>query len=232
MLDPSTRSDKVPWTIFKTLLFAYTMIHASTVSLLSTIPDGTRVTSANFQLLSDLASCTIETFSPLQFIASKFGNDGSGLLQYKALWHGALDFVKLGGSEGVMKTIQKIEPCPTTSRAYHGDIHPLDRGIDAYFLNVAEEWTPLLSDEYIESKILKDVVTPYLDGPRGSDAFEATHSVILSIFVNAKPCASKVLPWYTEFLIKVCSFSSLSSLKNSKLTFVFRTLPTLLLHNK
>ena len=85
--------------------------------------------------------------------------------------------------------------------------HPLDRCLDLFFLNTAENLTLTISPQ-INEDILIAAAMPYLTvaiSPHLIDIFEAAHSVVLTVLVAPKnvAIAQRIFPFYIDTLFKV-----------------------------
>jgi hypothetical protein len=147
---PTRSSDTTPWSALKTLLFSFTMLHASLISLLTSKPVPS-TSSRPAPIAQELASCSLRTFAPLQFVSAQFGGDGSGLAPYKAVWHGAIDLVVQAGSSRAVGLAYALEPRSPVGERVTGRV---EVGSVAYYLDVVEHLAGVLSDAYVEARVL------------------------------------------------------------------------------
>lgn len=85
--------------------------------------------------------------------------------------------------------------------------HPLDRCLDLYYLNTAENFSLILTPQANED-LLITAATPYLivgSDDRLMDIFEAAHSVLLAVFSAPQnsEIVAKHIDSYVNILIKV-----------------------------
>lgn len=85
--------------------------------------------------------------------------------------------------------------------------HPLERGLDLFFLNTAEHFALVLDSRQSED-LLVAAATPYLIAGGNHNLlpiFEAAHSVMLSVFSAPQnmDLTSKHLPFYVDALFRV-----------------------------
>ncbi|KAL9032012.1 MAG: hypothetical protein Q9196_000025 [Gyalolechia fulgens] len=135
------------------------------------------------------------------FVSSRLGTDT--LTQYSFVYLAAIDVLSQfpGQAEQFLNEIQPTEIGKTPQ-------NPLDRSMDLYFLNTAEQFTAILGSD-IASKLLTPAAAPYLrmDGdPRLLQLFEAAHCIMLAVLAapqNSDLASAEIEP-YAEFLFEVC----------------------------
>lgn len=168
-LHPDTRTRNEPWTIMKTLLFTTTMIYASLISLLNSLPISSSaspalLSSSSYNTVVDLAACSLRTFSSLYFVTQQFGTEGFGA--YKGVWYGTLDLIVHAKPEHrVQEIVQSIQP---KIKNVQGEDETLSdkemeeavvqRSRITYYLNAVEQLVLPLSDDYLEQAVLPTAV--------------------------------------------------------------------------
>lgn len=220
-LHEEARKDTVPtlWKLLRSTLFAVVIVLRSAIGRV--IGDG--ILAANdskFSLsingafqkdltcvdASHIAQETLHALRSLSFIHSRLGS--AAFSQYTFTYLAAIDILATYPSEAEA-FLQSIAPSDL------GRIpgHPLERCLDLFFLNTAEQFTlglsPHLSEEFVIT-----AATPYLitDGNQNLlPMFEAAHSIMLAVFSAPQnvEITAKHLPFYVDSLFRVC-FSTLS----------------------
>ena len=150
-----------------------------------------------------LCTKSIHVLRNLFFISSRIGQNSSS--QYTFALLTAVDILNQY-PQVAENALRGIKP------AELGQIpaHPLERCLDLFYLNIAENFSLVLSPESNE-ELLISAASPYLasGGNRNLlEIFEAAHSVVLSVFAvptNAN-IAAKHLPFYVDTLFTVSGF--------------------------
>ncbi|EST05179.1 hypothetical protein PSEUBRA_005442 [Kalmanozyma brasiliensis GHG001] len=222
IVDSSRALTKQLWSVFKTLLFSYTMVFDSMMDALVdmcpsptlTIPP-TVISETEALVDSSLASRrwpyastsnlpapyllivqhVLATYSHLYWITSTFGSDGFDV--YRKVFYSALDVIGRDG-EACIQLLELISPPSIVTGDVEGNT--AKRSATTYFLNVAEQLIPVLPDAFIESLILP-LCRPYLEDTRFSDTFESAHSVVLALYSAHKRCILDLAPFYVRLLI-------------------------------
>lgn len=162
---------------------------------------------------SHIAQETLQALCSLSFIHSRLGS--AAFSQYTFTYLAAIDILATYPSE-VEAFLQSIAPSDL------GRIpgHPLERCLDLFFLNTAEQFTLGLSPHLSEELVIA-AATPYLitDGNKNLlPMFEAAHSIVLAVFSAPQnvEITAKHLPFYVDSLFRVCfSTSSIYSSTDS-----------------
>lgn len=227
--DTSKQLTKQLWTVFKTLLFSYTMVFDSMMdALVDMCPSPTLTIPAAVVSETEepvqvakkrkwpqastsnlptpylmIVQMVLATFSHLYWITSTFGSDGFDV--YRKVFYSALDVLGRDG-EACIQLLELISPVnptsPGTPVSMDGlELNSAKRSFTTYFLNVAEQLIPTLPDEFIEQLILP-ISRPYLEDTRFSDTFESAHSVVLALYSNGKRCTLNLAPFYVDLLIR------------------------------
>ncbi|CAD6889476.1 unnamed protein product [Tilletia laevis] len=207
------------WTVFKTILFSYTMIFDSLVdAVLDMCPSPTITipapTPSSFSSTTATSSesrwgpastsniptpylqcmhAVLSTYAHMYWITSTFGHDGFDV--YRSVFYSALDVIGRDG-EACVGVLEAMVP----HLSYGPD--RLQETSATYFMLVSEQVVALLPSEIIKGLVLK-ICRPYLGNNTNKDAFESAHSVILSIFAHDKEVAEDLAPFYIELLISI-----------------------------
>lgn len=145
------------------------------------------------------AVLVLQTLRHVYFISSRLGTDT--LSQYSYVYLAAIDILSQcpGQAGQFMEEIQptEIDRIP---------LHPLDRCMDLYFFNLAEQMI-LVLDSATAINLLMPAAAPYLriDGdPRLLPLFEAAHSVMLALLAAPQnsDLASSEIQAYAGFLFQ------------------------------
>ncbi|KAF9579149.1 hypothetical protein BGW38_004700, partial [Lunasporangiospora selenospora] len=191
--------------VFKTLLFAYTMIFGTVVEKLTSEP-------VPKTMVAHLDYLILDSYAFLFFITYRLGPGGfqvyeeliTTVLTRMVLIEGDSNVVPQDGEEPVMhpqhillnETLRAMKPTLDI-----GSYHPVRESRILFFMNllervmVAVEEQPLLEDE------LLPMVYPYLLKNDQRDLFESAHSVVMSVFLTKKKIAKQVAPFYTRLLL-------------------------------
>ncbi|KAN0064886.1 hypothetical protein ACQY0O_001943 [Thecaphora frezii] len=212
------------WTMFKTLLFSYTMAFDSLLDAVLdmcpsptvTYPPAARDGSSSGEgdpgasgrrwppaLTSNLPPAYIrtvqsilETFSHLYWITSTFGPQGFDV--YRKVFYSALDVLGRDG-EGSVTLLERIQPVVSASQQTEGNA--ARRSPSTYFFDVAEQLLVVVPDEVIE-QLLLPACRPYLEDTRFKETFESAHSVALAVYTHRKRCMFALAPFYSDLLLR------------------------------
>lgn len=224
---------KLLWGVFKTLLFSYTMIFDALMEAIVDVcptPTETKPVSMNTKDNAEVGKkwlATTEsnippvylqvvrtmllTYSSLSWVISTFGTGGFDA--YRRVFYEALEVLSRDGLASVALTIQLI-PSPLDTI----QTNAARRARATFFLDVVEQLMIQLPDDMIEDVILP-ACRPYLDDRTYQEAFEAAHSVVLSIFSSGKECLLELTPYYSQLLL-TCFPTNLSA---EQLTLAYST---------
>ncbi|EPQ30518.1 uncharacterized protein PFL1_02044 [Pseudozyma flocculosa PF-1] len=206
------------WTIFKTLLFSYTMAFDSLMdAILQMCPSPTvtfppaaeREGGANAaasrwppastsnlpQPYIRIVQSILETFSHLYWITSTFGSQGFDV--YRKVFFSALDVLGRDG-EGCIALLERIRP--DASPSLQIETNAARRSLSTYFLDVSEQLLPALPDEVIE-QLLLPTCRPYLEDTQFKETFESAHSVALAVYTHRRRCMFDLAPFYIDLLL-------------------------------
>lgn len=148
---PETRKHDEPWKHLKTLLFTLTMIYSSLMSLVNSL--SLSPTRHPADIISDLAACSLRTFSAIHFITTRFGTNTFGA--YKVVWYGALGVIARGHPTKVEQTVRDIEPNFSSDSIQIQIMKKrVNRSKTTFYLDAVEQLVAVLSDEYIEEVVL------------------------------------------------------------------------------
>lgn len=161
-----------------------------------------------------IAAQALHTLRYLYFVSTRLGS--AAFSQYTFVYLTAMDILAAypQQAEAFLQTIKPAELGRVPQ-------HPLDRCLDLFFLNTAENFTLVLPSQTSEG-LLVAAAAPYLAAGGNNNLlpiFEAAHSVMLAIFSapqNAE-LTTKHLPYYVDALFKV--FPSNLSARQFRLAF-------------
>lgn len=226
----SKAQTKIMWSIFKTLLFSYTMIFDALMEAIvdvcptftETRPIPAESTETKKQWLATTESnippvylqivrTMLLTYSNLSWIISTFGIGGFDA--YRRVFYEALEVLGRDGRASVALTIDLI-PSPLGLIQHNA----ARRAKATFFLDVVEQLMVQLPDDLIEDIILP-ACRPYLDDRMYQEAFESAHSVVLSIYSTGKECLLELTPYYSQLLL-TCFPTNLTA---EQLTLAFST---------
>ncbi|KAI8098471.1 uncharacterized protein BX664DRAFT_309539 [Halteromyces radiatus] len=188
-IDESKRYKKIEsnlWTIFKTMVFAYTAIlKAVAVDVL----DG--------QGLIDVphaAQGILSIYGNLHFINDKLGS-ANGFQAYQETMTNSVAYLK--HDENKWSSLYTSDQTPSTSI-----LSPVQRTRLLFFMNLAEQVMTELEDEVIEKDILP-VIYPILRWKTiiDKDLFESAHAATLGIFSSQKAVSRELAGGYATILI-------------------------------
>ncbi|KAK0551440.1 hypothetical protein OC845_002152 [Tilletia horrida] len=217
MTESTQALTKELWSIFKTLLFSYTMIFDSlveavvdmcpspTITIPAAAQTGSSVTDASSTLpgwgpitTSNIPTAYLQcmhailtTYAHFYWVTSTFGHDGFDV--YRSVFYSALDVVGRDG-EACVGVMEALVP-----HLSHGP-DSLQETSSTYFMLVAEQLVAVLPDKMIEQLVLP-VCKPYLTDAANKDAFESAHAVLLAIFEEDKGVVEDLAPYYIQLLI-------------------------------
>ncbi|KAF8974951.1 hypothetical protein BGZ46_009556 [Entomortierella lignicola] len=192
--------------VFKTVLFAYTMIFGSVAE---------KVSSAS-GLTSQLDYLMLDSYAYLFFITYKLG---PGSFQvYEELITSILARMVIseelsatqqqqilrqnGNDENINRhvllnnTIKNMMP-----RAELGYYDPVLESRTLFFMNLLERLMIAIEEDFLEQQLLP-LVYPYLLKNDQRDLFESSHSVVMSVFLTNKKIAKQVAPFYSNLLLQ------------------------------
>lgn len=136
----------------------------------------------------------------LYFISSRLG--ANAFSQYTFVFLTAIDILSQYPiqAEAFLRDIRPTE-------ADHIPQHPLDRCLDLYFLNTAENFTLVLTSR-VNEELLIGAATPYLGvggDQRLLEIFEAAHSNVLAVLASphSSDLIAKYIYSYVDTLFKV-----------------------------
>ena len=231
IVESSRQLTKQLWTVFKTLLFSYTMAFDSMMDALIdmcpsptlTIPP-TAVTET--EPLADssqqgsnrkwprastsnlpapyllIVQLILATYSNLYWITSTFGSDGFDV--YRKVFYSALDVIGRDG-EACIQLLELIAPVSV-------DAGESSISVDGLEMNTAKRSSTTyflnvaeqlvgILPDAVVEQLILPICRPYLENTRFSDTFESAHSVVLALYSNNKRCILNLAPFYVELLI-------------------------------
>ncbi|KZT40648.1 hypothetical protein SISSUDRAFT_1043982 [Sistotremastrum suecicum HHB10207 ss-3] len=206
------------WTIFKTLLFVDIMVSQSVLDALLYIrpPASTAMTT------SGVTQDMLKIFSSLSFVVSKFGGvtSQSGLTELRRAVYTAVDLLAADPNATEEYVVQEYHALQRFS-----DPRNLFAQSKASFaIAIIEQLVPVLSESTLETHVVP-MCTIYLDRNEERETYEASHSLVLSIFAaHAKQrteealseastgrLVERLVPFYCECLLKNSSEGKLST---------------------
>ncbi|KAI1917688.1 hypothetical protein LOZ12_001783 [Ophidiomyces ophidiicola] len=196
-LDDSTLKMTLPtlWRLLKSSLFSVIIVLRAALGRV--LNDRALASDHNAPFL---ASKALQVLRNLSFITDRIGHNSSSQLVFINLT--SIDILsqypKL--SQDFLEGIRPSE---------NGQIpaHPVDRCLDLFFLNTAENFTLILSPD-VNERLLMSAALPYLAAGGNNnllEIFEAAHSVVLAVLAapNSADMAAKHLPYYVDTLMNV-----------------------------
>jgi len=124
--------------------------------------------------------------------------------QYTFTYLAAIDLLATcpADAESFLRSISPSEPGRIPG-------HPLERCLDLFFLNTAEQFSAILSSP-LNDELIVSAATPYLITEGNANLvpiFEAAHSIMLAVFSAPQnvDLTARHLPFYVDTLFKVCS---------------------------
>ncbi|KAE8268928.1 hypothetical protein A4X09_0g3402 [Tilletia walkeri] len=208
------------WTVFKTILFSFTMIFDSLVdAVVDMCPSPTITIPAPSSSLSSSSNISptdsrwgpastsnipaaylqcmhaiLLIYAHMYWITSTFGHDGFDV--YRSVFYSALDVIGRDGEAcvGVMEAM--------VAHLGFGAEDKSDVQVKSatYFMLVSEQILGVLPDKMLKGLVLK-VCKPWLADKVNKDAFESAHSVVLSMYTNNKDASEDLTPFYIDLLL-------------------------------
>ncbi|KAG0023303.1 hypothetical protein BGZ81_008174 [Podila clonocystis] len=198
----STKAMAMLFQVFKTLLFAYTMIFGAVVEKSSTDP-------VPAVLVSNLDYLILDSYAYLYFTTYRLGPGGfqvyeeliTTVLTRMVAAETPVDLQpnsSLQGNHHVLlnKTLKAMMP---KAELGYGDVVMESRTL--YYMNLLERLMPAIEESFLEHKLLP-LVYPYLLKNDQKDLFESAHSVVMSVFLTNKRIAKNVAPFYSNLLLE------------------------------
>lgn len=229
--ESSRQLTKQLWTVFKTLLFSYTMVFDSMMDALVdmcpsptlTIPPAA-VASKSEILDSSTAlvkrkwppastsnlpapyllvvQLILTTFSHLYWITSTFGSDGFDV--YRKVFYSALDVIGRDG-EACIQLLELIAPVTIdalgSSTSTQGVEMNVAKRSSTTYFLNVAEQLVGVLPDEVVEQLILPICRPYLEDTRFSDTFESAHSVVLALYSSNKRCILDLAPFYVELLI-------------------------------
>ncbi|SPO23798.1 uncharacterized protein UTRI_03673_B [Ustilago trichophora] len=231
IVESSRQLTKQLWTVFKTLLFSYTMVFDSMMdALVDMCPSPTLTIPATVvsetEALVDsslqetnrkwprastsnlpapyllIVQLVLATYSNLYWITSTFGSDGFDV--YRKVFYSALDVIGRDG-EACIQLLELIAPVA---------VDAVDSSIsaDGLEMNTAKRSSTTyflnvaeqlvgVLPDAVVEQLILPICRPYLENTCFSDTFESAHSVVLALYSNNKRCILDLAPFYVELLI-------------------------------
>ncbi|KAF9124487.1 hypothetical protein BGW39_008183 [Mortierella sp. 14UC] len=202
----TTKSTGMLFQVFKTLLFAYTMIFGAVVekSTSDPVPVG---------VAAQLDYLILDSYAYLFFVTYKLGPGGFQV--YEELVTSLLTRMVMSGEQAsvlVQHGQDKDEPAnrhillnktlkAMMPRAELGFHDPVMESRTLFFMNLLERVMVAIDETLLEDQLLP-LVYPYLLKNDQRDLFESAHSVIMSVFLTNKRIAQQVAPFYSNLLIQ------------------------------
>ncbi|KAG0264622.1 hypothetical protein BG011_006468 [Mortierella polycephala] len=205
-LDPETaKSMGMLFQMFKTVLFAYTMIFGSVVekSTSEPVPAG---------LIAQLDYMILDSYAYLFFVTYKLGPGGfqayedliTSILARMVVVEGQHQLVQgnkdsdATGNNHILlnKTLRAMMP-----QAELGFHDPVMESRTLFFMNLLERVMIAIDEQFLEDQILP-MVYPYLLKNDQRDLFESAHSAIMAVFLTKKRIAKNVAPFYSNLLLQ------------------------------
>ncbi|KAG0380378.1 hypothetical protein BGX24_008723 [Mortierella sp. AD032] len=206
-LDAETaKSTGMLFQVFKTLLFAYTMIFGAIVekSTSDPVPVG---------VASQLDYLILDSYAYLFFVTYKLGPGGFQV--YEELVTSILTRMVMSEEQAsalvqhvqdkdehanrhilLNRTLKAMMP-----RAELGFHDPVMESRTLFFMNLLERVMVAIDGTLLEDQLLP-LVYPYLLKNDQRDLFESAHSVVMSVFLTNKRIAQQVAPFYSNLLIQ------------------------------
>ncbi len=229
--ETSRQLTKQMWTVFKTLLFSYTMVFDSMMdALVDMCPSPTltmppaldpepeegvgsalqgkqrkwpRASTSNLPApYLLLVQLMLATFSHLYWITSTFGADGFDV--YRKVFYSALDVLGRDGEACIqlLELIAPVSPNPTApSTSTDGLEMNASKRSSTTYFLNVAEQLIAVLPDEVVEQLILPICRPYLENTRFSDTFESAHSVVLALYSNHKRCILNLAPFYVELLI-------------------------------
>ncbi|KAI9767918.1 MAG: hypothetical protein M1840_005411 [Geoglossum simile] len=202
-LDEQARKFTIPvlWQVLRSAMFACVVVLRAVVGRV--LLDRALAADGSAPVL---AAKVLHALRNLYFISSRLGPNAFSTYTFVSLTATDILATYPTHAESFITSIRPHHLTTTASNPPHIPAHPLDRCLDLYFLNTAEHFTLVLSQQVCEDTLLP-AVRPYLEGKgngRLVEIFEAAHSVFLAVVAvpgNAD-LAGRVIPEYVERVFK------------------------------
>ncbi|KAF8942592.1 hypothetical protein BGZ47_006329 [Haplosporangium gracile] len=209
-LDAETiKSTGMLFQVFKTLLFAYTMIFGAIVekSTSDPVPVG---------VISHLDYLILDSYAYLFFVTYRLGPGGFQV--YEELVTSILTRMVIS-EEQAAALVQQQQPDQDKDehpnrhillnkalkammpRAELGFHDPVMESRTLFYMNLLERVMVAIDETFLEEQLLP-LVYPYLLKNDQRDLFESAHSVVMSVFLTNKQIAQQVAPFYSNLLIQ------------------------------
>ena len=192
-----TKTTPVLWKLLRSSLYALVIILRSVVG--RTLGDSAL---ASDSVATEIATRTLHTLRYLFFITLRLGP--AAFSQYTFIYLCSLDILS-AYPEQTEDFLRAIKP----SELGRIPPHPLDRCLDLFFLNTAEQFATVLGPQASE-ELLVACALPYLSAGSTNTGplipiFEAAHSVLLAVFSSPQNATltGRHLPAYVETLFAV-----------------------------
>ncbi|SPO24405.1 uncharacterized protein UTRI_03673 [Ustilago trichophora] len=231
IVESSRQLTKQLWTVFKTLLFSYTMVFDSMLdALVDMCPSPTltippTVVSETEALVDSsvqdtnrkwprastsnlpapyliIVQLVLATYSNLYWITSTFGSDGFDV--YRKVFYSALDVIGRDG-EACIQLLELIAPVAVdavdSSTSADGLETNTAKRSSTTYFLNVAEQVIGVLPDAVVEQLILPICRPYLENTRFSDTFESAHSVVLALYSNNKRCILNLAPFYVELLI-------------------------------
>ncbi|KAF9285237.1 hypothetical protein BGZ68_004032 [Mortierella alpina] len=208
-LDPeTTKSMGMLFQVFKTVLFAYTMVFGSVVEKSSAgpVPAGE---------VAHLDYLMLDSYAYLYFTTYKLGPGGfqvyedliTTILTRMVVTEGLTlaqqqqqqenkDDIAIHRHILLNKTLKAMMP-----RAELGFHDPVLESRTLFYMNLLERVMIAIDEQFLEDQLLR-MVYPYLLKNDQKDLFESAHSVVMAVFLTRKRIAKNVAPFYSNLLLQ------------------------------
>ncbi|KAF9168389.1 hypothetical protein BGX21_008059 [Mortierella sp. AD011] len=205
----TTKTMGMLFQVFKTILFAYTMIFGS-------ISEKVSSTTVSVGLISNLDYLMLDSYAYLFFITYKLSPGGFQV--YEELVTSILtrmvtseeltaaqqqQILRQNGRDDninrhilLNNTVKSMMP-----RAELGFYDPVMESRTLFFMNLLERLMAAIDEGFLEQHLLP-LVYPYLLKNDQRDLFESSHSAVMAVFLTNKKIAKKVAPFYSNLLLQ------------------------------
>ncbi|CAO3570697.1 unnamed protein product [Mortierella alpina] len=208
-LDPETaKSMGMLFQVFKTVLFAYTMVFGSVVEKSSAgpVPAGD---------IAQLDYLMLDSYAYLFFITYKLGPGGFQV--YEDLVTTIL--TRMVVTEGLTLAQQQQQQDNTDDTTIHRHVllnktlkammpraelgfhDPVLESRTLFYMNILERVMIAIDEQFLEDQLLP-MVYPYLLKNDQKDLFESAHSVVMAVFLTRKRIAKNIAPFYSNLLLQ------------------------------
>ncbi|KAG0332167.1 hypothetical protein BG004_001363 [Podila humilis] len=203
-LDPeSTKAMTMLFQVFKTILFAYTMIFGAVVEKSADIAIG---------LVSHLDYLILDSYAYLHFTTYKLGPGGFQVYEdlittiltrmvtaeTLVVALGPPDSAALQGENHHIQLNKTLKTMIPKAELGYGNVVMESRTL--YYMNLLERLMPAIEEGFLKTKLLP-LVYPYLLKNDQKELFESAHSVVMSVFLTNKRIAKNVAPFYSNLLL-------------------------------